>query len=403
MLLRFGLQSDKERLLELRGSAGDSPCDGLVVPLHLLEYQAASVASYVYRCGLPYFIDPVSYLLQHPVRRYRDGERVRKSIQDLAHAHGPWMGDRLERPDLLEARELTPAVLDEMVASVVHLQKVRVRQRVEEIELRHYRKYRLPDGFAPAPFPPAFLVPPYFAYQHTTDPWYRLNLALAHRAVHAAEGFDVFPVVLVPRRMLATPGEIDNLVLDYSDPAFAGLLLWLESEGSEWEEGEAHFAVEMVRRLAANGKPVLSLYGDYFAALLYHAGLAGLAHGALYAERRLVRSSVGGRPLDRYYVPRFHGFSIPARAEILVGRLPELACGCPECAPLSPRVAEMDSPALRRHFLRVRRREVEEVGARSVEQLKAELRKTYERYAVHPAVRETGVSLENLRVWVNSL
>lgn len=116
-----------------------------------------------------------------------------------------------------------------------------------------------------------------------------------------------------------------------------------------------------------------------------------------------MRSTVGGRPLDRYYVPHFHGFALPPQAEILIGSLPELGCTCRECAPLNPCVAQMESPALRRHFLTIRRREVEEVGARNLDTLRADLRETYGRYAGHTAVQETGVPLENLRVWATVL
>lgn len=59
--------------------------DGLVIPAHILSYQSAVMSVFVSSfTDMPFIIDPMTYLLQHPTGDLvNDGGVLRKSISKM--------------------------------------------------------------------------------------------------------------------------------------------------------------------------------------------------------------------------------------------------------------------------------------------------------------------------------
>lgn len=393
--LRFGMHRDVPTIHK-----GSHLIDGLVVPAHILAYQAAATGVFV--SSLPdhhYLIDPMTYMLQNPRSSLVGASGgLKASISALCEQVDPELLDLLEDDgDYIAATEINSERLTEGTLAF--------QERAVEEGRGHSRARKYLDRYArTAVTAPRAIIPPYFFFDAVGDAWYETSLRCASLCLEAAAGA-VLPVICC--QVAALRGEaLDQLVADYD--RFEGCILWFEGYGERSVAArEIRGAREVVRRLSGDGaRSVEVLYGGYLCVLFGEDGVRGVSHGILFTQSRpYTRPPGAGGVPKRYYIPAIHQFRSLSQADLILHQHPELICDCEVCkehigGDPDNIIRYADDPELLRlHFLTVRRREADGADGMELEEEAERLRGTYERYhASFRALRNPDAVLSGRRM-----
>lgn len=356
--LRFGMHRDVQLMHEEKDKF-----DGFVIPAHILAHQAASTSVFVTSLyDRPYIIDPMTFILQNPKSAHiSDAGTIRPSVDKLFSAYHPnLIGKILALEDDQTLQPTQYPDLGELCEHCFKFQTQKVDAEVAETGAAKYlKRYKKTQATAPR-----LLVPPYFCFVNTTtDRFYAMSLQCA-QLFQTHTKLPVAPVVLCAPAALKNGGEA-KIVADYA--GFPTVLLWMDGFAQGQAQVEEIIVVrKLVAGLTAKGVKVETLYGGYLMAALRFDGLQALSHGILYTQHKshTLSPGSGGAP-ERYYIPGIWEFRSMSQTDIILHQHPDLMCACSVCAPVlagNPDniVKFVDQPdLLRRHFLTVRRAELD--------------------------------------------
>ena len=358
--------------------------DGLVVPGHILAYQAAATS--VFATSLletPYVIDPMTYIFQHPKNAHiNDQGMLRASVKKMCESYHPDLAEKLEV--LSHGGSLKPDDLpncDEICQNVLSFQRTKVENASSESGTSKYRaRYTSTQVTLPRA-----VIPPYFRFEDAGDEWYELSLNCAETTFALHGSVPVAPVIFTPISALTSDG-VQRLLDDYG--GFDQVFVWIDNYVETGvKAGEIRKIRQFVKAFDEAEIRVETLYGGYLMMLSGFDGLSGVSHGILYTQHKSfeVTPGSGGAP-ERYYIPAFHDFRSLSQTDIILHRHPELMCGCTVCAEAlegNPDniIKYSDNPELlRSHFLTVRRQESDHLKSNSLDAETEEFRETFEKY-----------------------
>ncbi|MCG3185016.1 MAG: hypothetical protein ICCCNLDF_03193 [Planctomycetes bacterium] len=379
MHLRFGMHRDIQLMHEEKDLY-----DGFVIPAHILSYQEASTSAFV--TSLPdksYVIDPMTFIFQNPRgTHFNDDDELRPSVRKLCVDYGKELVDSLEglgTDDTLSAAQ---------VASVPNLAKSIAKFQLDKVPaasatsaaakyLKRYAKteYKLPR----------YVLSPYYFFHDVGDEWYKLSVSSLKTVQSQKLKVPVAGVVAAHVAALTTSG-IKTIVEDYSTSEC--VFIWID-DFNQTQVGRP--AIRRLRKLIKafdeKGVRVELLYGGYIGVMSHFDGLDAISHGILYTTHKsMYLTPGGGGAPERYYIPAFKEFRSLSQTEVIVQKQPELLCDCRVCKEIirgKPnrfmRLAA-DPEMLRRHFLAVRRMELDGIEKVKLEGVLKELRTTYEKY-----------------------
>lgn len=349
--------------------------DALIVPASIATVFQQGTGGFVLTLGKDYFIDPRTPIFQADFPR----EALRSSHHTMASMHGSVIEQVYDTRPVMPRDFATDPTIREVAHSVLEFQKSFVQ--TSSSKLAKYAKI-LGEEVEESYEDPALLVSPYFCFDTIGDEWYRVSLRIAQASATEKGTFRLFPVICVnPRCLLTDPGP---LLQDYSDHQFDGLFV-LVNGFKEWEAPTEQLSGlnSWVQVLSTTKKPIITLAGSYVSALLWHKGMSGLCHGVGYGESRDVFAYEGGRPADRYYIPKLHRFYDKNTARIILGDTRvgnALNCTCDVCTHLRAGglvdFGRFEMHDFLAHFINSRRAELDHVEATSLTELVAELYET---------------------------
>jgi len=343
----------------------------------------ASMMSFVRDVGRPFFVDPMLYMFTLPpaaVKNDKTGE-IRASLSSLARRYGSLLSDNLGK-QILTAADFTQKldVLHEITQNVLEYQRTKLETGEAPLFNPYYNKYADLEkagkkvAHTTSATTPWVLMPPFFYFDNTDDPWYTTTLAcarLANRYIQSGE--KLFPVIFTGRNLLEDPEAIKRVITDFSDNSFKGIFIWLNAVDEESAPIERLAGLaQLVAGLRAQGKVVFKLYGGYFSSTLHHCGLEGFSCSLNYRTSRnvfLYKWGAPAMPKPKFYIPRLHRVYPLEEADQLLRMFPFLRCKCGLCSETygeNPNefITAMKKPShCELHFLNSRRHELQTVQA----------------------------------------
>jgi len=387
VFLRYGLARDKDIIREI---ARRQLTDAIVVPANILAHQAAVTPYYVRSFGVPYLIDPMSYLFSRTDWCRPEGG-MRPSVAKLARTMGPAVeAICCDAGRALVPRDLGDSAVAEIANAAVRFQAVDVPETPSR-RIAQYFRFLRKDAPTPSGGGPAAITAPYFhleAGSNETSNWLDANMRVVD-ALRATGTPSVACVLFFSQEFLegSDPGTWSQIVRSYAACAADTIFLWPDDFRDDFHRtGVGRGLADLVRALAPSGRTLISLYGGYYSLLLYKLGLSGISHGILYTQHRRsdAAGSRAGPPPVRYYFPAFHQFrTILQASRILQAAGNPVPCDCPVCqrtfAGDGSRIAEFEDLArAKMHFMSARMGEAEAVASQDLATLLAQLEATYQ-------------------------
>jgi hypothetical protein len=356
---------------------------GICIRANYLAYFQKFTLGLLLELAKPFFIDPVTYIFaREPAQILNDDGNVKSSYEKLGQHYGEPVVAALGRVRITQAEFNDPAVRQGFAERVISYQRVQALQLPEK-----YQRYQRFLGASQ--MQPSFLLPPYFYLESLDDGWAEINTDLAARAAAFAEQ-PVYPVVFLSRTLLSTEGSIERIADLYDHEAYGGFFVWVEDVHGVWSDISTLRAYRrLVQGLAALGKPVFALYGDYFSILLWYDGLIGFCSGICYSERKEVDPpAIEGSIPDRYYVRRLkYKAQLDTTIQRLdIGQYEDLACKCGIC-PQDMDLSSIDTEDSQRHFIHVRSAELDQAASEPREAILSELSGAFDRYQANQLLK----------------
>jgi hypothetical protein len=249
---------------------------------------------------------------------------------------------------------------------------------------------------------PKAVIPPYFFFDKNDSDWVGVNIAFANKVKSLTEK-PITPIVPTTIGCLN-----DSLLTSYNN--YKELFLWvndLDERDSTLENLQKY--ANFVKLATSKGFKIRNLYGSYFSILLGKVGLAGIGNGIFYGEHKGVRSKVGGVPIARYYVRKFHQFFTLPEAIPLLTKYPELLDkDCPEAMEIisgDPRniiQLEKDHPKAQAHFIHCRKKEITTTASTELADILVDMKTTHSTYKTEfDSKLIVNRNLDYLDHWIN--
>ena len=379
--LRFGLQKDKEIIRNLQDNL-----DGLVIPAHILAYQADVTSVFMSSFSdMPFLIDPMTYLLQHTKENLtNDAGNLRASIAKMCEEYDFDIVKTLAPKSQLESDDIPDK--EKFCKSFYKYQNsVSEKATTKKAVNKYLNRYGKGNSVTPR-----FVIAPYFHFNSTSDQWYQLSLEMAKAmqtiCSEKGDGIEAGVVIFVPADNL-TDDEITTITSDYSK--FKHIILW----PGNFDERTANKAqIVNIRKLVfglSKFAEVEILYAGFLLMITAADGAKAVSHGLTYSQHKsfAVTPGGGGMP-ERYYIPKFRAFRSLSQTDRIfhMSQGKELMCDCPICRDLLQNdpdriVLFSDEPEkLREHFISVRKQEATEMDNFDRSSLVSEFRDVYNKY-----------------------
>ena len=376
--LRFGLQRDKETIRNLQ-----EKLDGLVIPAHILAYQASVTAAFISSfANMPFIIDPMTYLLQHSRGDLTNKVgNLRVSISKMCEEYNLDLNGVLSSRNPLSTRNIpNPSALCNSVydSQISVLEKANAKGAEKYIE-----RYGRGDSVIPR-----FILSPYFYFSSTSNRGYRLSLrmgiAMQETCSQKNDGLEAGVIIFLSATNL-DDDMIAEIASDYED--FSHIVLWFDDFNEMVVDSTAIFNARKIVSALSSFAEVEILYSGFLLMTTAAEGAKAVSHGLTCSQHKsfIVTPGGGGMP-ERYYIPKFKAFRSLSQTDNIFHMRQELMCNCPVCNELlqgNPDniVLFADEPEkLREHFINVRRQEADDMESFNRQSLVTELRSVYGTY-----------------------
>jgi hypothetical protein len=376
--------------------------DGILVTASMIESYGSFVPSFIRGLSKPFIIDPMVYAFIQPINSVmaaNDG-KIKRSLIEISVRYGSIVEREIgKRPIGWQDFQHNQRNVEELTNNVMNYQLERLKRPPSFADYYSEFEHLLPR------VEPEAVIPPYFYFKDTKDPWYSVSLKFAKQALDIRQhNCKIFPVILLPPQLLEKQQEIQAVVDDYISDNYDGFFIWVNDFKEEYASvRQLQGLVRLESMLARSQKPVLKLYGGYFSGLLWHAELTGFSFGLGYGSSKNVFAYGGARgaPNPLYYIPALHRLLSLPKAEDFIRHYPELMCSCPTCRNIIgtnpanlPRMKDSNRTA--QHFLNVRSGEIGELSKTDIDTISTGLGKSVQNFDQNLLA---GIDIDNLRKW----
>jgi hypothetical protein len=376
--------------------------DGIFVSASTIETFRSSVPSFIRGLDKPFVIDPMTYVFALPLRSIMASKdsKIKRAFVEMSIRYGTIVQREIGKSAInWQDFQNAPEIVEELTKNVLSYQLERLKRPPSFADYYSEFELLLPE------VEPEILIPPYFYFRDIHDPWYTVTLKFARKALDIKQkNWKVFPVIIIPRQLLEKRDEVETLVSDYISDNYDGFFIWVNN----FKEEDANFKqlkglVELVTALTSSRKPVLKLYGGYFSALLWYAGLAGFSFGLGYGSSKnaFAYRKTKSAPNPLYYVHELHRFLTLPKAEDFLKRYPNLMCNCPTCKAFI-NADHLNLSCMRdinraaQHFLNVRLNELSELSKAQVTSVSTGLEQSIQDFDLRLL---SAINIDNLRNW----
>lgn len=418
--IRFGVHKDRDVIRELNSSI-----DGICVPAHIFSYSPEPTIYAALTINKSYFIDPMTYIYSdqdiedYVVEEKENGRQFKPSIKKLTEDYG--LGQLFKERDFkrLAPEDLTEEIIQSWADKSIDLQCNKLKNQKEstlkryEDLLKEIGEESLIKDIEKAELP-LFLLPPYFYFKDSQDPWLDINFRFFSLIREKKPNMEVVPLLLTS----ATTVD-DSLIEKLKSNNISKIFLWLDDldEKDSPDKGGSHAVkldkfVAFVQKAKEKEIQVTNLYGSYFSMLLSKIGLAGMCNGIFYGENKSRKSKVGGGPQARYYIRALHEFYTLEPATLILSDprgndlLDKESVKCMQLINGDPKnifLFDSDHSLAQRHFIFSRSKELEDVKSKSLEELAKNLHDIYSQYSLVVEKYSRNKSPRHLEHWYDVL
>jgi len=366
--LRFGLQRDKETIRNLQ-----EKLDGLVIPAHILAYQADVTAFFMSSFSdMPFIIDPMTY----------NAGDLRASIAKMCNEYHFDISKKLTGKRQLGPRNIPNA--KQFCNHVYDYQNsVEEKANAKTAMKKYFDRYGKGNSVTPR-----FIISPYFKFHSISDPWYTLSLNMGRMMQTTCsekdDGLDAGVIIFFSATNL-DDDMIAEIASDYED--FSHIVLWFDDFNEMVVDSTAIVNARKIVSKLSGFAEVEILYSGFLLMTTAAEGAKAVSHGLTYSQHKSFSVTPGGGGMpERYYIPKFKAFRSLSQTDNIFHMRQELMCNCPVCDELlqgNPDniVLFADEPEkLREHFINVRQQEADYMESFNRQSLVAELRNVYGTY-----------------------
>jgi len=337
---------------------------GIVINANLVSLYSKWLPVFLQKLGKPFFIDPMTYVFAFDLENIKKNDDIRKSFEKLL----TFYGSKIKRVIFDEKRELLPEdfikkdkwnenLINDFLNNVLSLQKNLIanqfQQTLSEILDIVGEKFEIKKPNL------LFLVPPYFYFDSTNNPWYHISLQLAKTAMKLEKCYKIYPIICMSKEIVLNTDEINKILKDYKE--FEGCIFWI-SNLNEIGDDKKYLKglLDLTKMFSIHKKHILILYGEFFSLILSKKFISGYVRNICYGERKDVESFALGGPLPRrrYYLPFTHSKIAESKARLLFSSNPDLLCKCEICSKISHKNIEeffgnMGDVDFNKHFMAI--------------------------------------------------
>lgn len=389
---RIGSMSEKKILMKNK-----ERFHGLAVSAHIVAHFYDSLKKYLFSLGKPFYIDPMTYVFARDLNNIKRNGKIRMSFHKYMSAFTESTQQLLEQREFLPKDFLTSAnnIKESFVDDILTFQRdfiagVNERDDPASKTISKYREILQKEETEQKEIKPQFLITPYFYFESTENPWYRISLELAEKAMEIETEYPIYPVICFTKELLLNEKETEKIITDYSK--FPGINFWINNFNERKENIQyLRQLATFVENLKNNNKPMYNLYGDYYSLLLTKKGLTGYTRGVGMSEKRDVDASAkgGGNP-ERYYLPFLHTYASKTYAREFFSDRTDLLCTCEICREVKEFIPERRRRTSlaeeffnnlnymidgKKHFLQIHQNERQRIEESSMEEIQEQLEK----------------------------
>jgi len=328
----------------------------------LLLYQKA-LSSLIGDTGKEFLIDPIIYRLRYQnIMQVTSEKSWFERFLSIVDPEIRLIGDdgTLNLESLLDIENV-----NYLANNVFNFEKTsvdRIRENVHQVHslLKYLGDYAITEPQIPTPNL-KFFIPPYLIIEDNKT--LEINMEILRKSIEIIDVDELLAPITFSRDYFVDV-DLSEFTSSFSNLSLKNFMVWVTAF-NEYEEPEELLTkyIEMLKILKQelSADTVVNAYSSYFSDLLAGLGYVDvLVHGVGIVESRDPLTMLGVA-MDRYYVPAMHQFLSLDKAENLRQVNPDLfGCNCGICDESKP-IQNMPRTELLRHFIRVKRFELDEI------------------------------------------
>jgi hypothetical protein len=385
-------------------------CSAVVLSANVFESFPKAFIRALIKFDKPFVLDPITYVLTDDDADLMEKRWYSKlaSLYRLNAVLPP--GQRaITLTNLLDNNNNPTAALGLLVSNVMRYQRARI---VGSSELQTVREIEEFEGRSvdEARLVPRWIIPPYF--QINSSRWSKVNKWCIEEAIRNKQPHEkIFGVLAFDESLLGSNAFEEAILPDYNIPSIDGYLVWISDFRESLQQPQRlKTFMQLVEALSRYGKPIYNMYGSLFSFLIENRGLNGASHSICYGDYKDANAEGGGMIATiRYYYEGLRTKVPYARLDEILRLSGQPRCNCEACNSLL--AIQGDSPSDRgekmrlcaKHFLYVRRREIEQINRGEKNQLLASFRQNYDAFSRADRLGGYQQFYQHLQSWLNAL
>ena len=303
---------------------------GTIIPASIAIYYKKSVSAFIGDYQKPYFIDPMTYFINQPIKNVCNRQnKARRSYKMLIQEY---FGLNVEEIDNIHLEEeniwdLSEGDMDLFCRNVLNFQ-IECFQDPEVLDfINEYLEEDQQQGV------PELLIAPYVLIED--DYTYEFNRRCIRTAFRNYEGeVPLFACITISKDYLGRNPNLEARILE--DFSFVNnFVLWISAFNAINESVDNLLRFKNIIRILSNNSrnTIINLYGDYFSLLLSKFGLNGFSSGLRGGTKKTarLRKGGGGRVTTNIYVPQLRRFILEEDFRAEIQRDERLICNCIKC------------------------------------------------------------------------
>ncbi|MDO9537925.1 MAG: hypothetical protein Q7J68_06365 [Thermoplasmata archaeon] len=334
------------------------------------------ISQFIKTINKPFFIDPVTYVIQFDVENISKEGELKKSYSKLFSEYGlPVM----ETNKQMKPTDFNDDRLTLFIQKVLDFQKNFTQSASGSQQSLFDYAELLGDPVPSSSKVPEFLIAPYFLFENTDDGWYALNLKILAISKQRSDDIPIYGMICTNFDTLQKSSEVKKIIEDYSK--MDGIILWI-SDLNEYRmnRDELISYLKFINQLKNIKCDCITLYGSYFSMLASKFGLNGISPGIGISEFKRVRDQpTGGTFSNKYYIPEAKTMAVEADARTFYVDNPSTLCTCVICKgeeintikDIHSFFEELDSTKAKSHYCMNRYLELEKIKSLSEGELQS--------------------------------
>jgi len=314
---------------------------GICIGAHIFAHGENWITAFLEDLQKPFFIDPLTYLLNQSIEKIMKKNQIRKSFTKLLKNYSEdiqtyFLRDErsLEIKDFIDNQQINQIFIDDFVKSTLDFQrKIGEHDTPSEESVNDFLREFSPDTKKKI-LKPEFLVTPYFYFSSLTDKWYIVSKELAKSAISQKQKNEqIYGIICMSSSLLKNPKALVQIINDFN--FIDGFIIWISNFNEYISDiKQLYNFIIFIKLLSKLDKPIINLYGGYFSIIVNKFGLEGAVSGICYSESKDAKAPPpkgGGAPL-RYYIKNAKFKVVEANARRYYGSNPiEILCNCDIC------------------------------------------------------------------------